>query len=359
MMIQKAGVSALMGFLAVGLGFGLQGLASQATEAQDPPKPAVSTVSKPISAKFLSGLVLGPDGKPAGGAEVVLVDGHARYKPDNGEMVGRVKGKPLPKHDLVVRGRGRTDADGRFRFEVDATSSGENVRLMLWVYHEGDKLAWSEVDRPSVEKPKPLSIPLERGNSSRIIVNGPDGQPVPNVRIVPTNTMKGRLSIPEPIRDLIARTTDANGEVRIDALGKDDFWTIRSYSDRFGMQQSNLHRGVITPDVEFVLTLLPVGSLSGRIVDDQGKPLGGTKLVAGTLPFGSSGPYTGVEERTTDADGKFSIAALPEGKLFLSFPSEKPDVAGDYFPLEGVNIEGGRSLQIEIDRSKALPMQWP
>jgi hypothetical protein len=310
------------------------------------------------SKKYLSGTVTRPDDRPADGAEVLLVDGHARYN-EKGELVGLVRGKTYREPKLVVRGRGRAGADGRFRFEVDPTSSGENARLILWIYranpdddsYSREKLTWQEVNRSALDKIEPLSIKLQPAGSTVIDFLDPVQKTViPGVRFVPPNMDRGRLVIPDLIRDMIARTTNKNGIGTIETLYWSDLWTIRAYSNQFGMQQFT-HNPDREDSQQLIFQMSPVGSLTGRVVDSLGKPLPKIKLMVATLANGSPGPYTGVEE----LDGKFSISTLPEGKLIIRFTSDDPDVLDDFYPLAGVEIEGGKSLHLEIDRSKGSP----
>ena len=83
-------------------------LAAVRLVAKEPPRPVVS------------GQVVGPDGKPLEGAEVVVVASRFRW---------RTQGSDKPAAELL--GRGRCDEQGRFRIELSGEPESDEGRVVL------------------------------------------------------------------------------------------------------------------------------------------------------------------------------------------------------------------------------------
>jgi hypothetical protein len=304
------------------------------------------------SAPVMAGIVVDPDGKPAPGAEVLLVDG---YIPLDAE--GRPAWPPgkVRTHSQwpLTRGRGTADAQGRFRMEVRGKPLDERDRLVLWTYKPGALATSMAVERASLPDGTPARIRLEPASETVFRVFGPDGDPVVGARVVPTILSRESLALPEELRDRLCPATNAEGEAVTTALRPDEVQCVRVFAPGLGMQQWSA-RSFGTRDGAKVLNLLPVGPLKGRVVDG-GKAVDGVRLLVATIPETVPGPYVGVAEVTSDARGRFELPELPEGKLIVRIKTTDRPEDDVRVELEGLQIRGGQETELEVewDRGRA------
>lgn len=113
------------------------------------------------------GRVLDPDGKPIEGARL--------YWP-------RVpKEEPLSEDDIEIPQRGKTDSDGRFRFELPRSDIKPDWNLSLIAAADGYGVAWAEWS--AIEKGGELTLRLVKDHpiEGRIVTS--EGKPVAGARV--------------------------------------------------------------------------------------------------------------------------------------------------------------------------------
>lgn len=110
------------------------------------------------------------------------------------------------------------------------------------------------------------------------------------------------------------------------------------------------------PGWEFMATTLaPLGSLRGRVVDEQGKPLADVAVAMRDLVSADGRPYEVIEEvfQKTTAEGGFHFKNIPEGKARLTGHRE------DYFfPGLGQPVTiPDQSLELRMQQAASISVQ--
>jgi len=165
------------------------------------------------------------------------------------------------------------------------------------------------IDVPDTAEPFTIELKLARGRSRKGRVVGPDGKPVAGAQC----------------EGLVATET---GEVGI--LGDDTFEVLGLEPDLsrqliFAHKDRRLVGSVLIKaedaktDTPLEVRLEPAGSVKGRLVDEEGLPLSGAKLMlvsSSILPDGAT--------FTADADGRFQVVGLIPGIKSSIFVDKKP-----------------------------------
>jgi protocatechuate 3,4-dioxygenase beta subunit len=118
----------------------------------------------------------------------------------------------------------------------------------------------------------------------------------------------------------LATESDAAGrfEFRAVPVGKPQTLTTRSALARFFSADLAPAAG---EHLELELTLLAGGSVSGRVLDEQGAPIEGAEVQAlGREFFGN--PTADLREEKSAADGRFTLTGLTPGKVWLHVEHE-------------------------------------
>ncbi len=296
----------------------------------------VALAQAPAGPTTLSGRVVNAEGRPAGGVEVLL------------SGIARPAGAP------PVLARAKSDDRGRFRIDVppekDPWRAG--FPLALWAYAPKAGLAGQVFERSALPAEGSLQLKLGGPVHAAVRVVGPDGKPVAGARVVPLWVRvavgippRSLLSPPDALADLLGATTDALGEGEIQGLRSDDIEAVWVEAAGFGRQRSELFAGARgAPSI----TLKPAGRLNGRVEADDPGATRGLEVIAMTPPRNSVGPQTSGEGcATTNAEGRFEIAALAAGKLVLNvFPAEgaklRPQLPSN------LTIEPGKTTVVTI-----------
>jgi uncharacterized GH25 family protein len=300
----------------------------------------------------LAGLPL--PGRAAAGEDVAF----------SGRVIDRESGKPVAGATVVVTRKLRslpagarpawvgdttlkTDAEGRFTIVLTAEQVAEPHL----------DLAISRVAHPEFIARKGLPVPvatllqerrygdaayfetvtLERGEEFTAQVVTPEGQPAAGVPYEFSN-WGGRDHRSPNFADDTSGRTDAQGKVKI-RMPKTHALTIRLIPERYapyvkfwGTAQPSRNPGVIAPTDLGRLVLEPGAELSGRLLDLEGRPIAGERVVA-------QGTHNQLQrEATTAADGTFRFAPLRPGNYVIH--------------AEGQNRGGGIYPSLE-------PMPWP
>ncbi|HEX6884191.1 MAG TPA: sigma-70 family RNA polymerase sigma factor, partial [Planctomycetota bacterium] len=270
--------------------------------------------------RLVRGRVLDPEGRPLAGAYVAAVASEQGAEGQRAEWLS-----------------GRTDVAGRF----EIAGLTPEIRHCLLASAEG--LDTRVYDFPASESTEPeldlgdlqLAPPAVLAGT----VQDEKGRPLAGVEVllVGTNADRARLrgdSTLPPAADWYVEsrraTADARGRFWFGALPAGDF---RLHARTRGQPASpsvavRLAEGELRDG--FVLVYPRGEELSGTVVDDDGRGLGGVYVNASLVETRESGPWPSaspVASTRTGADGAFELSGLPAGRYHLSFhPFE---LAGD------------------------------
>jgi len=233
------------------------------------------------------------------------------------KLVGRVidgDGKPLKDVRVQLNeytnrssccpARAFTNHEGRYEF---VAAPGTKVSVCTSGEHRASSGRPFDVEAGKTYQIKDLVVrPPETTTISGRVLDG-DGEPVPSARVT---LRAGRR--PADTR------SDTKGRFHFAKVPVDDgsagIW-VRDLSGKLGGAQSVAVTREPTRDV--TITVSPLATLTGRVVDAAGRPVGTAQVtVREYLP--GAGAYEG---RThTGQDGRFEIAATPNTNVGVSVP---------------------------------------
>jgi Carboxypeptidase regulatory-like domain len=206
--------------------------------------------------RMISGTVVDDKGKPVAGARVVL------YAP------------PLTAgKENTAESEATTDDQGRYRVTIPPLGRQVVNSVSLLVYRPGLTMAAYPYFR------HPEEIVLRRPEMRTVTVQGPDGRPVAGARIAPKvlSIFSGTIAdIPKSLSAPLAVTTGPDGRATIGYLtARDQLTTARVTTGSIGTQDIVLVEDPGSGSTEPVIAirLKKTGRLTGRIVDDAGRPV--------------------------------------------------------------------------------------
>ena len=270
----------------------------------------------------LSGTVVGPDGEPVAGAEVLLTG--------------------WPFVDPPILARGRTDAEGRFALERPAATPAEDqhVAPMLWVAKPGYRLASIRFSEWKPKATGALRVALRPPGKAEVRVEAPGGEPVAGARLR-VQWLGGRVTyVPDEVGELVEATTDGDGLAVLDAGSNDEVTYVDVHSQAFGIQGRPFLPATSRPKRVW---LRPVASLAGRLVAADPAMVKGWRVLAYTRtgdPASRDPSTTGFAEGTTDEQGRFSFPVIAPGGLQLELKPPRdvpllPEVPDSSYVVEG------------------------
>jgi uncharacterized GH25 family protein len=241
------------------------------------------------------------------GATVDFQLPRAPGKPVSGVVVGP-DGKPVPRAWVSAQ---HIDDDGMF--PAHAVAANENGRFAFKALRSGSKLR-ATADR--LRSPQPLSI---RGGESDLVLRiekpvmaklsvrivDPAGKPIPSAK-VSLITKMGRMGIGSS-----PQAVDAQGSYTYEDLRPDQNYSISAEALHFG-------RGNSAGEIKFKpgqallelppITLKPANSIvTGSVVDERGEPLADVAVQL-------SGRDTRSQRVKTDARGRFEFGDVVDGE---------------------------------------------
>jgi thiol-disulfide isomerase/thioredoxin len=252
------------------------------------------------------------------------------------QVVDAATGQPVP--DVKVRAWVRadpTDQSGvcpiplpkpgseNFSYRITLSKDGYVGQYITWSKSQGDKLA---------DMPTNFTAKLEKGVSIGGIVKNEDGEPVPGARIILSGPPPGDVG--ERVRSVVApnyhaERTDAEGHWHFDEAPTDlDSLTFRVIQPEY-VTSVFACEGFETEDT--TIRLLPKAyflenkvvmelghgiELSGRVVDEAGKPVADASL---TRNREWRNPAAAL---STDTNGQFKIVNLKPGEMYLTIQAK-------------------------------------
>ena len=166
-----------------------------------------------------------------------------------------------------------------------------------------------------------------------------------SLRVTDGTAPRSTFPPPDALANLLAATTNAQGKGQIKGCRAQDVDFVLIEAAGFGLQMS-----VLSADAGGgqAITLKPVGRLTGRVLADDPSSARGLEVMARTLPQGTTRPLTSAEgHATTDAEGRFEIAAIAAGELALNVLLPDGSKLRPKLP-EGLNIEPGKTTEATI-----------
>jgi hypothetical protein len=302
----------------------------------------IALAQAPAEARAFSGTVVDADDRPAPGIEVLLSD-------------ARRSGRAFPGLS-----RSKADREGRFRIEVPAERdlARPDQVLALWAFSPEAELALLVFTPERLPAPGSVRLKLRRPTHEAVRVLGPDGKPVPGARVVPgrirVNNGAGSAAVPppDPLADLLAVTTDTNGNGKIRNCSGDELGIVSVEAPAFGLQRCELSAAA---DHVQVAKLKAAGRVSGRVQLDDRSAIKGLLVSVHTFSTESSGPQTSGEGyAATDAEGRFEIAALGAGQLYVNVVSTG-NVVFRPRPPANLRVEPGQTTDVTIPLESPPP----
>lgn len=232
-----------------------------------------------------------------------------------------------------------TDAEGRYRF--DDVALGKYVLLPQSATHwfapveAAFSASTAQIYDPTGATPNPtppaLTVVLtkegeaaernlegRKGLPLRGRVVGPDGQPVEGATVSSTTGGFGNVAYRWGVQaygnTAALATSGPDGTFTIPGLAPRESWTLAASKEGFvGVPSDPVRVAADAPVPEVTLRLIAGASISGRVVDSEGKG-----LPSWTLWFwsteGGGGVIRSTSQTTTDGEGKFTLRSLAAGK---------------------------------------------
>ena len=226
-------------------------------------------------------------------------------------------GEPIDGVSIEYSGR----FDGNLRQETVTTDEDGSATIswapgaridQLWITARKPKyvpifILWDGERRP-IRLPASKELRLEPGTTMGGIVKDEAGQPVPGAT-VEVNGPPTESELPNYAFSIGTARTDEQGQWRLDVAPR----------DLAGISASVTHPGyrrswaTISHDLHSVTILKKGLTVTGQVVDADGRPIKGARAVMGRDVWGSKHPTA-----TTDERGAFSLENCPAGGTIVT-----------------------------------------
>jgi beta-lactamase regulating signal transducer with metallopeptidase domain len=307
-------------------------LAAVRLVAKEPPRPVVR------------GQVVGPDGKPHAGAEVVVIASRPRW--DYG---------PFDEPAAEVLGRGRSDEQGRFRIELTAEPEVDEGQVVLVAAARGLGFAARELTDLDAAVEAPLPLPAEQPAEVRLV--DLEGSPIAGARIrfpdfYPAKGWGARLSSDILAQDFLPPlfqqwTSDQEGRFTLRGYGPNHAAYIDVHAPGFGKQRVLL---TIKPGAgTATLALGRAHVVEGQVtLGKDGPPAVAARIESRTMSEKHGIGWTlGADNVTTDQEGRYRIEAAPGASIVLKvFP---PRDGADAYLVRGALVVPGDPVASRVD----------
>ncbi len=145
---------------------------------------------------------------------------------------------------------------------------------------------------------------LDPGRAVTVQVRGPDGKPLGGVRVFGRTARGGWDYEPQP------------ADFAVHGLGPDERRTLLvQHAEKNLAARGEIKAGERGP---IIVTLQPAGAVTGRVVDDGGRPLAHAAITVDFRLTRDGALYLHSHEFLADAEGKFRIAGLLPGSIYYA-----------------------------------------
>jgi len=234
----------------------------------------------------ITGIVTGPDGKPAAGVEMKIM-------PNQGGSDSSAK----------------TDDKGSYtlRWSPEDMSWTEGQFLLVAIDRANKLAAVVDIDSET----KIMNVQVKPALTLTGKVVDPNNQPIPNAS-VSTQIRGSRWSSTFDNKSI---ATDKDGVYKVESLpAEGTYYLSISGPKGYGTASVTMDEaadGKLAVEMKDVVLKVANSSVSGRVVDADEKPLEGARIHS----YGEGQPNLNV---TTDKDGKFTLSPICEGGVQLS-----------------------------------------
>ncbi len=267
------------------------------------------------------GTVVDAQNQPVIGADVYLFDGPPLGRAALFGLGGKMRRPPA----LVAHTQ--TSDTGEFAVALPVEAPPPHGRGPTWlalaVHKSGLAIKTRLIERYWPARAAPIRVALGPPHDNRVRVRSPEDQPVARARLR-VDQIDG-IALPAELSERLIGVSDASGEVELPGASGEKLRTVRVDVQEFGTQWAALSRpaagGLSTLD------LSPVGSICGRLVDDQGAALPATRVRLATwVEPRDELAGGGLAELTTDAAGEFRAPVIAAGVLQVTaeLPPDSP-----------------------------------
>ncbi len=229
-----------------------------------------------------------------------------------------------------------SDAEGRFRIPTpdSLTSATGSLPGDLWVLAPAKNVAVFDPREGMVTdgKAREWVVRLEPAKDLTLVVVDPQGQPLRNATVEPTNYYNprgGDVGVPGTLRKRLVRTSDADGKVILPGLASDRLQGIVVGSNQFGRQRFFLKP--MGASSKQTLSMEPVGRVEGVVTAPKRESVRGLVFTLWTIGP-TTGQITGVATVTTDASGRFEVPAIARGTLMIDLIRDPKDAKPTLLP---------------------------
>jgi protocatechuate 3,4-dioxygenase beta subunit len=286
-------------------------------------------------AMTITGEVVDNRARPIPEAEVAMCE---RYGLDGSDEDARII-SPVVK----------TDAEGRFTLEADVTR-----QRSAFIAARKPGLAhgweWLNCSNNTLGR-KHFPLVLEPAGVLAGQVVDPNGRPVARAEVQATpvvtsgfSAVNDRWYVPGP-RAWFAVTTDTQGRFRFEQFSADTTAGLRVQvpggEPRYAFRLHSMEScGFVVGRTDLRIMLPRAGTIQGRVLDGQGRPVGGVDLTIRNSPPREdiNSLYFG-RKTTSDSRGVFAFSGIPEG------PHEISILAPEQGPAPWIGMETKASVK--------------
>ena len=248
-----------------------------------------------------------------------------------------------------LKGQATTDPAGEFRLAWNTPGGGRGI-ASLWVYHPGYRLHRATVTTHPTDPGRRIVLdPVEPLAAAAIEVVGSRQEPVNQAEVVPSAWFEGNTAvtsarvwpIPRPVGNLVARRTEPDGRVLLEAIPA---LRLAGVLVESAAGEQRLTWDETLAARSRIVRLTPVGRVVGQVIGTDRLGVAGLVVRISTT---AAGHLVGSITATTDAAGHFEAAGVVAGRVEVGVepPPGRGQVPERVFRQV---LEPGETLSCEI-----------